>query len=265
MSILIFVDRLSYRGAEMSRNEVALETTTEWTVACEVQRRFMQHSGPTLDTLEYSAECRQVQELGGDFYDFVPLPDNRLALAVGDASGKGLAAALMVSNVQSSVRTAASFTGSNGPAAVRAVNHQVYESSLPDRYATLFYGIFDKARYTLRYVNAGHNPPMVVRRDGSILWLETGGAPVGMFSDWVYEEGAVQLEPGDMVLAYTDGVTEALNPDGEEWGVEGLRSAVAECGARSAEDVVHAIFRLMDDFSRGCQSDDATVVALQVH
>lgn len=248
----------------MSRNEVAVETTTEWTAACEVQRRFMQHSGPTLDTLEYSAECRQVEELGGDFYDFVPLPDNRLALAVGDASGKGLAAALMVSNVQSSVRTAALFTGNNGPAALRAVNRQVYESSLPDRYATLFYAIFDKARYTLRYVNAGHNPPMVIRRDGSILWLETGGAPVGMFSDWTYEEGVVHLVPGDMVLAYTDGVVEAVSPDGEEWGVEGLRRAVAEIDAPCSEDIVHAVFRRMEDFSRGYQRDDETVVALQV-
>jgi sigma-B regulation protein RsbU (phosphoserine phosphatase) len=249
----------------MSRNAVAVETSTEWTAACEVQRRFMQHSGPTIDTLDYSGECRQVQELGGDFYDFVPLPENRLALAVGDASGKGLAAALMISNVQSSVRTAALFTGDNGPAALEVVNHQVYGSSLPDRYATLFYGIFDKARHTLRYVNAGHNPPMVIRRDGSIVWLETGGAPVGMFPDWNYEEGVVHLKPGDMVLAYTDGVVEAVSPDGEEWGVEGLRRAIAETDARSAEDMVHAIFTLMDEFSRGCRSDDATVVALQAH
>ncbi|HEY1214826.1 MAG TPA: PP2C family protein-serine/threonine phosphatase, partial [Bryobacteraceae bacterium] len=124
--------------------------------------------------------------------------------------------------------------------------------------------IFDKAKYTLRYVNAGHNPPMVIRRDGSTAWLETGGAPVGMFPDWNYQEGVVHLQPGDMVLAYTDGVIEAVNPDGEEWGLEGLRKAVAET-ARSAEDVVHAIFTRMDEFSRGYQRDDATVVALQVH
>jgi phosphoserine phosphatase RsbU/P len=247
----------------MSRNTVAIETPTGWTAACEVQRRFMEHSSPTVDTLDYSARCRQVEELGGDFYDIVPLPDNRLALAIGDASGKGLAAALMISNVQSSLRTAALFTGNNGPAAFEVVNRQVYWSSLPDRYATLFYGIFDKAKYTLRYVNAGHNPPMVVRRNGSILWLETGGAPVGMFPDWNYQEGVVHLQPGDLVLAYTDGVIEAVNPDGEEWGVEGLRKAVTET-ARSAEDIVHAIFTLMDEFSRGYQRDDATVVALQV-
>lgn len=249
----------------MSRNAVAMEIFTEWTAAREVQRRFMQHSGPKIDTLDFSADCRQVRDLGGDFYDFVPLPDSLLALAVGDASGKGPAAALMIANVQSSLRTAALFTGNNGPAALKAVNHQVYESSLPDRYATLFYGIFDRARHTLRYVNAGHNPPMMIRRDGSVAWLETGGAPVGIFPDWNYQEGVVHLEPGDMVLAYTDGVIEAVNPNGEEWGVEGLRTAVAETDARSAEDMVHATFTLMDEFSRGCQRDDATVVALQVH
>lgn len=149
---------------------------------------------------------------GQDCYDFVLLPDNRLALVVGDASGKGLAAALMISNVQSSLRTALLFTGNDGAAALGAVNRQVHASSLADRYATLFYGVFDGATCALQYVNAGHNLPMVVRRDRSIIWLEIGGAPVGMFPDWTYEEGAVQLNPGDLVLAYTDGVIEAVNP-----------------------------------------------------
>ncbi len=143
----------------------------------------MQHLCPAIDTLDYSARCRQAQELGGDCYDFVPLPKNRLALAVGDASGKGLAAALMISNVQSSLRTAALLTGNDRAAVLGAVNRQVHASSLAERYATLFYGVFDGATRTLRYVNAGHNPPMVIRRDGSVVWLETGGAPVGMFPD----------------------------------------------------------------------------------
>ena len=95
----------------MPGDAVLMKTFSEWMTACEVQQRFMQHSGPTIDTLSYSARCRQVGELGGDCYDFVPLPHNRLALAVGDASGKGLAAALMISNVQSSLRMAASFAG----------------------------------------------------------------------------------------------------------------------------------------------------------
>jgi len=249
----------------MASDAVVMELSSEWTAACEVQQRFMQHLGPTIGAPDHSARCRQVHELGGDFYDFVPLPDNRLALAVGDASGKGLAAALMISNVQSSLRTAALFAGDNGAAALEAVNRQVYGSSLADRYATLFYGVFDRGTRMLRYVNAGHHPPMVIRRDGSIFWLESGGAPVGMFPDWNYEEGVVQLNPGEMVLACTDGVIEAVNVAGEEWGIEGLRRAASECDAKCADEIVQAIFSSMDEFSQGRQTDDATVVVLRAH
>src|ERR1700733_1517522 len=249
----------------MPGDAVLMKTFSEWMTACEVQQRFMQHSGPTIDTLSYSARCRQVGELGGDCYDFVPLRHNRLALAVGDASGKGLAAALMISNVQSSLRMAASFAEDDGAAVLRAVNRQVYASSLAHRYASLFYGVFDGATRTLRYVNAGHNPAILIRPDRSIIWFETGGAPVGMFPDWTYEESAVQLNPGDLVLAYTDGVVEAVNPADEEWGVGGLRRAAAESDEQCADDMVRAIFASMDEFSRGRQTDDATVMVLRVH
>src|SRR5579863_4071006 len=207
----------------MARHASTVENCPEWATAYDVQQRFMQHPGPAIATLDYSARCRQAHALGGDCYDFAPLANNGLALAVGDASGKGLAAALMISNVQSSLRTAALFSGDDGAAVLGAVNRQLYASSLADRYATLFYGVYDGATRTMRYVNAGHNPPMVIRRDGSIDWLETGGAPVGMFPDWFYEEGAVQLDSGDLVLAYTDGLIEAPDWFGEEWGVEGVR------------------------------------------
>ncbi len=225
----------------------------------------MQLASPTIDTLRYSARCRQVRALGGDFYDFVPLPQNRLALAVGDASGKGLAAALMISNVQSSLRTAALFTGNDGPAVLTAVNRQLYESSLEDRFATLFYRVFDGATRRLQYVNAGHNPPMVIRQDNSIIWLRAGGLPVGIFPNSTYEQGVVQLNPGDLVLGYTDGVIEAVNSADDEWGVKGLRKAAAERGAQCPDEIVQAIFTSMDDFSRGHQTDDATVVVVRVH
>ena len=118
-----------------------------------------------------------------------------------------------------------------------AVNRHVYATSLTDRYATLFYGVLDGTARTVRYVNAGHTPPIVMQRDGSIDWLEAGGAPVGMFPDWPYEEGAVQLNSGDLALAYTDWVIEAESPFDELWGVEGLRRAAAENRARSANDM----------------------------
>jgi phosphoserine phosphatase RsbU/P len=252
----------------MATNTFVVDVSRDWLAASEVQRRFMQ-TGPATEALCYKARCRQLRELGGDFYDFVSLPDNRLALAIGDASGKGLAAALMISNVQSSLRTAASIIDDDLAAVLEVVNHQVYGSSLSNRYATLFYGVFDGATRRLRYVNAGHNPPLVIRSNkglaGSIGWLEACGAPLGLFPSAAYSEGVIQLNPGDLVIAYTDGVTEALNLSGEEWGTEGLKRVAEYSGAECADDSIDAIFASMDEFSAGRQMDDATALVLHVH
>lgn len=248
----------------MTSDATVVDVSQDWAIACTVQQRFMQGLNPAIGSLEYGARCRQVLELGGDCYNFVSLPDNRLAVALGDASGKGLAAALMISNVHSSLRMAALFAGNDLPAMLGAVNRQVCASSFAERYATLFYGVFDGTTRELRYVNAGHNSPIVVRRDGSTNWLESGGAPVGIFPDSAYEEGFVQLYPGDLILAYTDGVIEAVNAAGQQWGVEGLRKAAAEGDRRCPDDIVQAIFTSMDEFSLGRQTDDATVVVMRV-
>ena len=202
----------------MTTDDVVVDVSQDWVLACDVQRRFMQGLGRTSDSVDYSSRCRQVRALGGDCYEFMPLTNERLALVVGDASGKGVAAALMIASVQSSLRTAALFTGDDLATLLKIVNLQAYASSLADRYATVFYGIFDRATRTLRYVNAGHTPPIVLRRNGSINTLETGGAPVGMFPDSSYEEGVAQLDPGDVVITYTDRVIEAANQSGDESG-----------------------------------------------
>jgi len=274
----------------MSCQAPVVETSIQWAAACAVQQRFMQpprqppqqqqqlqqepqphqqqrHSSSNQDVFTCSAECRQLYELGGDCFDFWRLPDNRLALTVADASGKGLPAALMISNVQSSLRTAALFTANDGAAVLGAVNRQVFASSLADRYATLFYGVFDETTRTLEYANAGHNPPMVIGRGAPVVWLEAGGAPVGMFPDWHYEKAAVQLQPGDLVIAYTDGVVEAQNPAGHEWGVGGLQkaAATAQTTAKSADEIVQSIFTAMEEFSCENQTDDATILVLRVN
>jgi len=251
----------------MTTDEMVVDVSQDWVLACDVQQRFMQGLGRTSGSVDHSARCRQLRALGGDCYDFVPLADDGLALVVGDASGKGLAAALMIANVQSSLRAAALFTGNDLAALLKVVNHLAYTSSLADRYASLFYGVFDGPTRTLRYVNAGHNPPVVLRRNGSLHWLEMGGAPVGMFPDPKYEEGVEQLEPGDLLIAYTDGVIEAANPVGQEWGVQGLLKATAVWRHKAlgnAEDLVRLIFNSVDDFSSGCQTDDATLAVLRV-
>jgi sigma-B regulation protein RsbU (phosphoserine phosphatase) len=251
----------------MTTDDMVVDVSLDWVLACDVQQRFMQGLGRTSYSMDYSAHCRQVRALGGDCYEFMPLANERLALVVGDASGKGVAAALMIASVQSALRTAALFTGENLATLLKIVNLQAYASSLPDRYATVFYGVLDRATRTLRYVNAGHTPPIVLRRDGSIDTLEMGGASVGMFPDSSYEEGVVQLDPSDVVITYTDGVIEAENQSGEEWGVQGLLNAAAvraRQGDENAEQLVRSIFNSMDDFTHGCQTDDATLAVLRV-
>jgi sigma-B regulation protein RsbU (phosphoserine phosphatase) len=250
----------------MTTDEMVVDVSHDWLLACDVQQGFMQTPGAASDSLDYSARCLQVRALGGDCYNFITLKKDRLALVVGDASGKGLAAALMIANVQSSLRTAALFTGDDLAVLLKVVNHHAYVSSAESRYATLFYGTFDGSTRTLRYVNAGHNPPVVIRQDGSMHWLDTGGAPVGLFADSEYRVGTVTLESRDLLIAFTDGLIEATNQDGEEWGVQGLLKAAA-CGAqcsRDAGDLVNSIFDTMDDFSKGHQTDDATLAVVRV-
>ena len=248
----------------MTTDAMIAEIGSEWARACEVQRGFMPQPFRQIDTLSYGARCRQARDLGGDCYDFMDLSDNRLAVAIADASGKGLAAALMISNVQSSLRTAALLTGNDAPTVLRTVNLQVHACALADRYATLFYGVFDISTRLLRYVNAGHNPPMLIRADDSTVWLETGGPPVGMFADSAYREGIVQLRRGDLLIAYTDGVIEAVSPSGEEWGLDSLRKTAAAHRDQSAGEIVDAIYTSIDRFSRGCHGDDATVIVVRV-
>jgi sigma-B regulation protein RsbU (phosphoserine phosphatase) len=250
----------------MTGTDRVVDVSQDWVLACDVQQRFMEGCGPPTSAVDYSAECRQIRALGGDCYDFTPLADGRMTLLVGDASGKGLAAALMIASVQSSIRAAAVFSRNDLAALLKVVNHLAYTSSLADRYATVFYGVFDEATRTLHYVNAGHHAPAVLHRNGSVEWLETGGAPIGMLPDSNYEERLITLEPGDVVIAFTDGVIEATNQSREEWGVEGLlkASSGAAQDSRDADDLVKKIFDSMDAFSSGHQSDDATLAVLRV-
>ncbi|MGC1918689.1 MAG: PP2C family protein-serine/threonine phosphatase [Acidobacteriaceae bacterium] len=247
----------------MTTDDMVVDVSPDWLDACLVQERFMR--GPAWNDCQadYSASCRQIRALGGDCYDFTCLADGQVAMLVGDASGKGVAAALMMASVQASLRTAAQFTGDNLAGILRAVNLQACASSPADRYATLFYGVLDRVTLALRYVNAGHNPPMVLHRDGSLNWLEPSGAPVGLFPDAMWHEEVVRLDPGDLVLAYTDGVIEASSPSGQEWGIDGLLQAAGASRMEPADELVRSVLDSMDAFSGGIQTDDATLAVLR--
>jgi len=245
----------------MMAPSMVVDVSEDWAIACDVQQRFMQRPKPTIsDGISYSAHCQQMRAVGGDFYEVLPLCGNRVALAIGDASGKSLPAALMISSVQSSLRTAAHFAGEKAAVVLQTVNRLAEPISLAGRYATVFYGVFDGTTRMLRYVNAGHNPPVIIGRDGSVTRLETGGAPVGMFSECEYEEGTAWLRPGDLLVAYTDGVTEAVNAEGDEWGLEGLLKAIDKREGASPDEIARSIFAQMAEFSEGHQTDDATVL-----
>jgi sigma-B regulation protein RsbU (phosphoserine phosphatase) len=249
----------------MITESVVVDVSQDWLVACGLQERFMEVPCAKTQRLTYNARCRQMRALGGDCFHFVPLPDRRVALAVADASGKGLPAALLIANVQSSLRTAALFAPDDPAAVVTAVNRQLYACSPADRYATLFYGVFNENTRTLHYVNAGHNPAVVIRRGDAVTWLEASAPPVGFFAETVYQAQAVQLNAGDLIVAYTDGIVEATNTASEEWGAESLLAAVKRCRTRQPESIVEAAFAALDEFSDDNQTDDATILAALVH
>lgn len=248
----------------MATDDLVVDVSQDWFQACSVQERFMRSSAGDHCNVDYSARCRQLQALGGDCYDFSSFSDGRLAMLVGDASGKGVAAALLMANIQASLRTASIFTGDDLAALLRIVNLLVCASSLDSRYATLFCGVLDREARTLRYVNAGHNAPIVLHQNGALDRLEPTGAPVGLFPTATWERRIVKLNPGDLVITYTDGVTEASSLSGQEWGERGLVQAANACRMQDADNLVQSILDSMDYFSGGVQADDATVAVLRV-
>ena len=249
----------------MITESVVVDVSQDWVAACALQERFMEIPCAKAQRLTYHARCRQMRALGGDCFHLVPLPGCGVGLAVADASGKGLPAALIVANVQSSLRTAALFAPADPAAVVSAVNRQLHGCSPVDRYATLFYGVFHENTRILRYVNAGHNPALVLRSGGAVAWLEASAPPVGLFAESVYQAQAVQLNPGDLIVAYTDGFVEATNTASEEWGVEGLLATIKRCRTQQPESIVEAAVAALDEFSGDNQTDDATILAALVY
>ena len=249
----------------MTTDALVVDVSQDWALACELQERFMPVPRSRTQTLTYSGRCRQMRALGGDCFDFLPLPRRQVALTIADASGKGLPAALIMANLQSSIRTAAWFAPGDVSAVVTAVNRQLHASSPENLYATLFYGVFDESTRRLQYVNAGHNPPVVIRGSGGITCLEGDDLPVGLFEGTAFNTRSIKLNPGDLILAYTDGVVEAVSPAGHEWGLRGLLDAIAECPAQQPESIVEAAFAALDKFSGYAQFDDATILAAVVN
>lgn len=200
------------------------------------------------------------RQVGGDYFDYFELGPDRLGVAIADVSGKGVAAAILMANVQASLR--AFCNGERDiPSAMRHVNHSVVRSSRGGKFITLFYGEVDAARGMLRYTNAGHNYPMLRRAGGAIEELTEGGLLLGLFEDADYEQGEVPFGPGDALLLYSDGISEALDTRGREFGEDRLRTVWQECGARIPADSLRTVLREVEQFrGSASQSDDITAV-----
>lgn len=237
-------------------------------MAREVQRAFIPQNPPLIPGLECEAFYKPAHSLGGDYYDFFPLSNRQWGVAIGDVSGKGIGAALVMANLQASIRAQAQQSHPDPAITVKRVNQLVHESSPVHFYASLFYAEYDPPTRTLSYVNAGHNPPIVVRCQSGrsrVFRLEPDSTPIGLFENSKYTSASFQLEAGDILVACTDGIIEAENQNGELWGQRRLEDLLSTCARRIPWQVVESIVREVSAFGMGrAPKDDITVVVLQV-
>jgi sigma-B regulation protein RsbU (phosphoserine phosphatase) len=228
-----------------------------------IQEGFLPKEIPQLAGYEIAAAWQSARVVGGDYFDVLPFDGEMCGLCIADVAGKGLPAALLMSNLQAAVRGLAS--PSLSPEALCArLNALLCRNIASDRFVTLFYAQLDGPARQLRYVSAGHNPPFVLHRDGSHDRLREGGVVLGVFASQSFKSGTVELQSGDRMVLYTDGVTEASNSDDEEFGEERLLQVLQQNPARSAEEIQKNILQATTEFSRGPWQDDATLLVVAV-
>ena len=250
-------------AAEVANRE---KTKRELEIAREVQERLFPQEYPPIEGIDYAGACRPALGVGGDYYDFIRISDSELGLAIGDVSGKGIPAALLMATLRAYVRGQTIRGESDLAAMMATLNELVYESSAPNRYATFFYGHYDAATRQLHYVNGGHNPPMIFRQaDAEVVRLGAGGPVIGLMQGFGYQQACAALAPGDVLVAFTDGISEAMNALDEEWGEERLIEAVRPNTTLDARELIDTVMQAADAFVAGApQHDDMTMVVVRL-
>ncbi len=238
-------------------------------IAREVQERLFPQSMPVVRGASLAGLCRPAQGIGGDYYDAIELEDGRLALAVGDVSGKGIPAALLMASLRACLRTSILDGARDLAGLMQKLNQLVYESSSANRYATFFFSVYEPATRVLSFVNAGHNPPFLLRAGvsdpGASIRLEAGGSVIGLLPNLRYKEMSLVLDAGDVLLAYTDGISEAMTADDEEWGEESMLEAVQVVRHEPPETIIRTVLESADRFTHAApQHDDMTLLVLKV-
>lgn len=235
----------------------------ELQLASEIQQRFQPAAPPQIAGYELQGISFPCYEIGGDYYDFIRRADGRLVIALGDVSGKGTAAALLMSSLHAAIHAQ---TGSHDTLVdtVTAVNKYLAENIPPNRFVTLFFAELDPESGALSFLNAGHNPPLIVHAAGTVEQLSSGGLPLGIKGDAEYREGRTHLKHGDVLVIYSDGVTEAASPGGEEFGPTRLYEVVSRNVDASAAGIRDRIESALTKFSQGTQAaDDITLVIVK--
>ena len=256
---------------EEQRQRQKLEN--ELSIAHEVQQQLFPRSVPNLQGIEIEAICRPARVVSGDYYDFIRISPTRLAIAVADISGKGISAALLMANVQAALRSDV-LRYRNGQPGIRQeqidtaeivshLNLHLFRNTSDERYATVFFGVYDTVTRQLHYTNAGHLPPIYIS-GGKVRRLETGGMVVGLFNDVPFEQGAVEIEHGGMLVAYSDGLIEPENVYGEEFGTERLIEVAARNKDQSSHAIAEAMMRASEEWSGSPeQADDMTLIVMR--
>jgi phosphoserine phosphatase RsbU/P len=232
-------------------------------VARQVQLELLPPKDPQLEGYDISAYNFPTEEVSGDYYDWVRIYDDQIGLVIADVSGKGVPAALLMAFLRASLR-AATHIGYSPHISMAKVNYLLWESIERNQFVTAFYGILDVTNKTLGYTNAGHNPPLLLDKNGDSRFLEHGSFPLGMFRDTRYHEYYLTTEPGEILVLYTDGVTEAQNPEGEEFGRERLADAVKANRQLGARELISAVQNVVLEWTDGRgATDDVTYFVIK--
>ncbi len=250
------------RAATAERDARERRAAQEIGIATQVQAGLFPRRRPQLPTLDYDGLCLQARQVGGDYFDFLDFGGGRLGLVLGDVSGKGLGAALLMANLQAHVRGHFALYSHDIPGLLSSVNQLFQESAPAASYATLFFGAYDDRTRRLRFVNCGHPPPVLLRRDGRIETLETTSGVIGMFENWAGTAREVALDEGDVLALYSDGLVEARDGSDDEFGLERLTEALRACAAEAAaaSDILTRTVRVVQGFAAGQPLDDMTMV-----
>ena len=264
LTTLASVAAIRVENARLTEEQMERERLErEQQVASEIQQRFLPATAPIVTGYELQGISFPCYEIGGDYYDFIQREDGRLVVALGDVSGKGTAAALLMSSLHAAVHAQADIHDSLVKT-ISAVNRYLVDSIPANRFVTLFYAELDPQNGTLSFLNAGHNPPLIVHTGGTMEQLASGGLPLGIMSNADFREGRTKLYPGDVLVIYSDGVSEATNPNGEEFGPTRLYEVVARNLDASAGGIRDRIESALTKFCQGTPAaDDITLVIVK--